>query len=307
MSEPVLYELRDGIAQLTFNRPESLNSLDLATVDALKTAAARAVIEGAGALVLTGSGPAFCTGADLSSAAGHRGADGSIDLGTPMRSHFSPCASALMSLPIPLVVAVNGIAADGGVSLALMGDIVIAARSASFRQSFIDIGLAPNLGATWLMPRLIGRARARGLALLGEPIPAATVRAWGLIWEVTNDADLLAHARAIALRLSKLSPEAIRGTRRALDVSARFHFNEQLIVETRIRADLGRAPAFEVAVERLMSSKGDRKPAATGRSQSRVRRRSARGPATGRGLDLIRAASAPLAHLDSNPEEPEHV
>ena len=262
MSAPVLYELSDRVARLTLNRPESLNSLDLATVEALIAGATRAVEEGAGALVLTGSGRAFCSGADLSGALAHRGADGAIDIGAPMLSHFNPCARTFMELPIPVVVAVNGIAAGGGMSLALCGDIVIAARSASFRQTFSGIGLIPDLGATWLVPRLIGRARARGLALLGDSIDARTAADWGLIWNVVDDAELLAEAHATALRLSKLSTTALRATRTSLDASSRFEFDQQLAVEAQVQSELGREPAFENAVTGFLARKSGRSPEA---------------------------------------------
>lgn len=255
MSDAVLYELRDGIAELTLNRPGRLNRLDSSMADALVAAAKRAVAEGASAVVLTGGGRAFCAGGGPAIALDPGAADGSADIGTPMRSHFNPCASMLIKLPIPLVIAVNGRAEGAGVALALLGDIVVAASSASFRLSAIDVGLIPDFGATWLLPRLVGRARARGLALLGDPISASTALAWGLIWEVVDDGRLLSHARGLALRLSRQSPEAIRGIRRALDVSERFRCSEQLIVETRIQADLARKPGFVGAARHFLSGR----------------------------------------------------
>lgn len=259
MAEPVIYALSERIAQLTINRPESLNSLDLATVESLIFAAKRAVDEGANVLLLTGSGRAFCSGADLSGALGNRDEDGTINIGRPMRSHYNPLIETLSKLEIPVVVAVNGIAAGGGVSLALCGDIVIAARSASFRQTFADIGLIPDMGATWLVPRLVGRARARSMALLGEAVSAEAAKQMGLIWDVVDDQMLATEARRIATQLSMKSQQALRAARRALDLSYRFELTDQLAIEARMQSELGRQPEFSVAVEKFLAHQSSAK------------------------------------------------
>lgn len=251
MSEAVLYSLHEGVATLTLNRPEKMNSLSLPTVAALSAGALRAVAEGAGALVITGTGRAFCAGADLSGAHDMTGPDGVIDLGAPMRSHYNPLVQTLTELEIPVVTAVNGIAAGGGLSLALCADCVLAARSASFRCLFIDIHLIPDMGATWLLERLVGRARARGMSLLGEGIDAATACDWGLIWQVVDDAALPEAAAAVARRLAGKSRAALQATRRALDAGAGATLAAQLDYETRVQAELGREPEFLQAIARF--------------------------------------------------------
>ena len=255
MQEVVIYGLSDRIATLTINRPESLNSLDLDTVTLLIDGSKRAVAEGAAALIITGMGRAFCSGADLSNALGSRDDCGAVDVGRPMRTHYNPLIETVAELEIPVVIAVNGIAAGGGASLALCGDIVIAARSASFRQTFTDIGLIPDMGATWLMPRLAGRARARGMALLGEAIPASIARDWGLIWDVVDDDALMSEALRIATVLSTKPAQALRSTRQALDQSRHAGLREQLATEARVQEELGRLPAFAEAVRRFLARK----------------------------------------------------
>lgn len=253
--KPVLYTLADRVATLTLNRPDSLNSLDRARLEALVEALARAVDEAAAVVVLTGAGRGFCSGADLGSALDGRDAEGRLDLGAPMRSHFNVLIEGLAGLPMPLVIAVNGIAAGGGASLALCGDIVIAARSAVFRQTFTDIGLMPDMGATWFMPRLAGRARARGMALLGQPIPAQTALDWGLIWEVVDDDRLAARAQELAVQLAARSPEALQSTRRALDLGLDNDLPAQLALEAEMQTELGRLPAFEQAVTAFLAKR----------------------------------------------------
>ncbi|HEU0196633.1 MAG TPA: enoyl-CoA hydratase-related protein [Nevskiaceae bacterium] len=252
MAENVLYVLEDGVATLALNRPESLNSLDLPTVEALLAGAGRAVAERAAVLVLTGRGRAFSSGADLSAALDMVGADRQVDLGRAMRSHYNRLVQTLADLEIPVVAAVNGLAVGGGMSLALCGDIVIAARSASFRQVFVDIGLIPDMGATWMVPRLVGRARARGMALLGGAFSAEQARDWGLIWDVVDDAELLPAAARVAQRLAGKSRQTLRGVRLALDAAVDNTLEEQLAYEAREQTKFGRLPAFAAAVTKFL-------------------------------------------------------
>ena len=259
MADTVLYTVDARIATLTINRPDTLNSLDIATVMSLIDGMRQALDDDAAALVLTGSGRAFCSGADLGSARRDDLALHEIDLGAPMRSHYGVLVQRLRELPIPVVIAVNGIAAGGGCSLALSGDIVIAAQSAAFRQTFVDIGLMPDMGATWMMPRLVGRARSRGMALLGESIPAETAAAWGLIWAVVDDAELMTKAGEIAAKLATRSPAALRATRQALDDSLHQDFAAQLELEAVGQTALGREPAFSAAVQAFLARR-TRKP-----------------------------------------------
>lgn len=259
MADNVLYALDARIARLAINRPDTLNSIDIATVAALIAGVERALSDEAAVLVLTGTGRAFCSGADLGAALDADLKPEDIDLGAPMRSHYGLLVQMLRELPIPVVIAVNGIAAGGGCSLALCGDIVIAGASAVFRQTFVDIGLMPDMGATWMMPRLIGRARSRGMALLGEPIPAALAADWGMIWAVVDDAVLQAKAYEIAVKLASRSPSAVLASRQALDAGLANDHATQLELEAAGQTALGREPAFGAAVQAFLARR-TRKP-----------------------------------------------
>lgn len=259
MADAVLYALDAQIATLTLNRPETLNSIDPATIDALLAGLDRALADGARAVVLTGSGRAFCSGADLGTGSLAEVRPEDIDLGAGMRTHYNVIIQRLRDLPIPVVIAVNGIAAGGGAALALAGDIVIAARSAVFRYLFVDIALMPDMGATWQLPRLVGRARARGLALLGDALDAATAAQWGLIWQVVDDEALAAQAQALAVRLAAKSPLALRETRAALDAALVSDLPTQLEREALGQTRLGRDPGFIQAVKAFLA-KRTRKP-----------------------------------------------
>lgn len=259
MTAPVLYRLEADVATLTLNRPDTLNSLDLATIDALLAGVDRALAEQARALVLTGSGRAFCAGADLGADSLAGVAPQDIDLGAAMRSHYNVIVERLHRLPIPVVVAVNGVAAGGGAALALAGDFTIAARSASFRYLFIDLALMPDMGATWQLPRRVGQARARGLSLLGDALDAETAAQWGLIWQVLDDAALPAAAQALAVRLAGKSPSALRETRAALDAALAVDLPAQLEQEAAGQTRLGREPGFLKAVTAFLARR-TRKP-----------------------------------------------
>lgn len=259
MTATVVATLAEGVARISIHRPDTLNSLDLPTIDALLAAFDQAVADGARALILTGSGRAFCSGADLGAGSLANVDPRDIDLGAGMRTHYNVLVERLRSLPIPVVIAVNGIAAGGGAALALAGDLVIAARSASFRYLFVDLGLMPDMGATWQLPRLVGRARARGLSLLGEAVDASTAAQWGLIWQVVDDEALDAGAQALAVKLAAKSPVALRETRAALDASFDADLPTQLEREAQAQTRLGRDPGFVKAVMAFLS-KRTRKP-----------------------------------------------
>lgn len=202
----ILLEQSDGIATLTMNRPEKLNAMAPASLDRFVALLDRVRDEGkARVLVLTGKGRAFCSGADLGGWDGEgEGEAGPLlpDRGAGLERGHNLVAERLRYLPVPIVCAVNGGAAGGGCGYALAGDIVIAARSAYFLQPFANIGLVPDVGATWLLPRLIGKARATAMMMLGERIPAETAEQWGLIWKAVDDATLMDEAYAVAGRLA---------------------------------------------------------------------------------------------------------
>ena len=184
---PVLVERRAGYRVITLNRPQQLNACNEAMHQALKRALADAEDDDdCRALLLTGAGRAFCAGQDLRERVS---SDGQVSvLGSALETHYNPLVRKLRTLPFPVVAAVNGVAAGAGANIALACDIVLAARSATFIQAFAKIGLVPDSGGTWFLPRLIGPARARGLALTGAPLSADKAEAWGLIWRAVDDA-----------------------------------------------------------------------------------------------------------------------
>ncbi|WP_288252680.1 enoyl-CoA hydratase-related protein [uncultured Hydrogenophaga sp.] len=241
----VRLESEDGLARLTLDQPERLNGLsarlhaDLREVlDALeRDATLRCVL-------LTGAGRGFCSGADLGSREdnGHDvGPDGRRDLGAMLERDFNPLVLRLRALPVPVVVAVNGVAAGAGVSLALAGDVVLAARGASFVLAFARIGVMPDAGATWLLPRLIGPARAMALCLLGEAMGAEAAQQAGLIWRCTDDGALMAEAEAVCARLARGPALALRHIKTALHAADENTLLEQLALETRLQRELGRS------------------------------------------------------------------
>jgi 2-(1,2-epoxy-1,2-dihydrophenyl)acetyl-CoA isomerase len=239
MSEPtILYAAEGGVARLTLNRPERLNSFNARMHEELRGALARAASEGARALVLTGAGRGFCAGQDL----GDRqvAPDGSrADLGESIERNYRPLVLALRAFPAPTVAAVNGVAAGAGASLALACDLVVAARSASFVQAFCKLGLVPDSGATWFLPRLVGSARAMGLAMLGERLSASDAAAWGLIWRCVEDAEFPAAVDALALQLAAAPTRGLVRTRHAIQAAATATLEAQLDLERDFQRELG--------------------------------------------------------------------
>ena len=232
------YAVADAIARLTLNRPDRLNSFNGVMHGELRNALSRSVADGARVLVLTGAGRGFCAGQDL----GDRqvAPDGArADLGESIERNYKPLVLALRSLPMPVVAAVNGVAAGAGASVALACDIVIAARSASFVQAFSRLGLAPDTGATWFLPRLVGPARALGLALLGQRLDAATAAEWGLIWRCVDDSEFPEAVDRLAGQLAAAPTLALVRTRQALDGAWVRTLAEQLDVERDFQRELG--------------------------------------------------------------------
>ncbi len=196
--ETIEFKVRDGIARLTLNRPERLNSFTVQMHEEVADALTR--LDGARVLILTGAGRGFCAGQDLADRAVAPGA--AIDLGESVERRYNPLIRTLVSLPMPVIARVNGVAAGAGANIALACDIVIAANSAKFIQSFAAIGLIPDSGGTWVLPRLVGQARALGLALTGEPIGAEQAAEWGMIWKAVEDDRLDAEVDALAARFA---------------------------------------------------------------------------------------------------------
>jgi 2-(1,2-epoxy-1,2-dihydrophenyl)acetyl-CoA isomerase len=247
MSEAVLTTVDDGVATITLNRPEVLNAGNRDLLGGLRTALESAEHDDAvDAIILTGAGRGFCAGADL--AAGNWWPDGlTIGEGVAwvLEEWWNPCARAIAGSSKPTVAAVNGVAAGGGIGLALACDIVVAAESASFVQVFgPQLALVPDVGSTWWLPRLIGPARARGLMMLGDKLPAPTAKEWGLIWECVPDGDLVETTRSLAGRLGSYDREAMRSIRAILDGGLDRSFDEQLDVERDENGRLPNLPGF---------------------------------------------------------------
>src|SRR3954466_13588278 len=196
--ETIDFRLQDGIARLTLNRPDRLNSFTVQMHD--EVADALADLGDARTLILTGAGRGFCAGQDLNDRAVAPGEE--VDLGESVEQRYNPLIRKLVSLPMPVIARVNGVATGAGANIALACDIVIAAKSAKFIQSFAAIGLIPDSGGTWVLPRLVGQARALGLALTGEPLPAEKAGEWGLIWKAVDDDKLDEEVDALAARFT---------------------------------------------------------------------------------------------------------
>src|SRR5438128_6594395 len=193
---PILVQQVNGYRVITLNRPQRLNAFTEAMHQALRTALAEAEADTTcRALLLTGAGRGFCAGQDLHDRLSTAGE--TQVLGGALEAYYNPLIRKLRALPFPVVAAVNGVAAGAGANIALACDIVLAAQSASFIQAFAKIGLVPDCGGTWFLPRLIGPARARGLALTGEPLPAEEAGAWGLIWRMVDDGELMDEAHKL--------------------------------------------------------------------------------------------------------------
>lgn len=262
MSDPtILYAADGGIARLTLNRPERLNSFNARMHEEMRAALARAAGDGARVLVLTGAGRGFCAGQDL----GDRqvAPDGArADLGESIERNYKPLVLALRSFPAPTIAAVNGVAAGAGASLALACDLVVAAKSASFIQAFVKLGLVPDSGATWFLPRLVGSARALGLAMLGERLSASDAAAWGLIWRCIDDDAFAAEIDALAAALAAAPTRGLVRTRDALQAAATNTLAAQLDVERDFQRELGTTSDYAEGVAAFAAK---RTPRFTGR------------------------------------------
>ncbi|HMH89385.1 MAG TPA: enoyl-CoA hydratase-related protein [Steroidobacteraceae bacterium] len=251
--DTLIFARREGIAEVTLNRPDRLNALNLALITDLRSAAAAIDADpGIRAVVLTGAGRAFCSGADLMgddflNDPKHSPGD---SIRSRLQDHFNPMVTAWNQLRVPVVVAVNGVAAGAGVSLALAGDIVLAARSATFLQLFAPkLGLMPDLGSTFHLPRLVGTARAKGLALLGDALTAADAASWGLIWACVDDAALPDQAQALALRFAAGPTQAFQRIKAVFNVEPPRTLSEQLALEAAAQAELGDTQDFAEGVQ----------------------------------------------------------
>jgi 2-(1,2-epoxy-1,2-dihydrophenyl)acetyl-CoA isomerase len=258
----ILFEVSAGVARLTLNRPDRLNSFN--TEMHLEVRAALSSLRDnseARVLVLTGAGRGFCAGQDLGDRAVAPGS-APADLGESIEKNYKPLVLALRSLPLPVIAAVNGVAAGAGANIALSCDLVIAARSASFVQAFSKLGLVPDSGGTWFLPRLVGNARAIGLAFLGEKLPAEQAAAWGLIWRCVEDSELTGVVDALALQLAAAPTRGLARTKQAIYESWDRSLEQQLDLERDFQRELGRTADYSEGVAAFTQK---RTPRFTGR------------------------------------------
>jgi 2-(1,2-epoxy-1,2-dihydrophenyl)acetyl-CoA isomerase len=261
---PILSETRGSYRVITLNRPDRLNAFNDAMHVALRTAIAAAETdENCRALLITGAGRGFCAGQDLNDRVVKP--DEKPAPSNSLEQHYNPLVRKLRELPFPVIAAVNGVAAGAGCNIALACDIVVAARSAKFIQSFARIGLVPDSGGTWVLPRLAGDARARGLALLAEPLSAETAEAWGLIWKCVDDADLRGEADKMCAHFAAAPTQGLALIKRALNVSSGNTLDAQLDLERDLQRLAHQTPDYAEGVRAFVEK---RKPHFTGRKES---------------------------------------
>lgn len=252
--ESIQFELNNSIARITLNRPDKLNSFTAAMHEELRDAITQVETQGARVLVLTGNGRGFCAGQDLSERAVSAGSE-PVDLGGTIEKFYAPLVKRLRALPMPVVVGVNGVAAGAGANLALAGDIVIAKQSASFIQPFCRLGLLPDTGGTYALPRLVGQARAMGLALLGEKLSAEQAAQWGLIWQCVSDEAFDARLVELAEHFACAPTKGLAATKRALNQSLDNTLEDQLNLERNLMRELGRSEDYAEGVAAFLAKR----------------------------------------------------
>lgn len=258
----LLLDISGNIARLTLNRPDRLNSFTVdmhqemqAALDEIETD------RGIRTLLITGAGHGFCAGQDLSDRAVAPGSD-AVDLGESVEKRYNPLIRRLTDLPMPVVCAVNGVAAGAGASIAFACDVVVAARSAKFIMSFANIGLVPDSGSSWTLPRLAGQARALGMALTGEPVTAEKAADWGLIWKCVDDEALSEETNALAAKFGGAPTRGLAETKKLLRTAFTRTLDEQLDMERDKMRELGFSDDYREGVDAFMNK---RKPNFTGK------------------------------------------
>ena len=250
--ETILLDIDAGVATLTLNRPDVLNSFNAQMHEEIR-AALKQVGENdeVRAMLLTGAGRAFSAGQDL----GDRAVGAPADLAESLEKNYNRLVRSLRELELPVVCAVNGVAAGAGANIALACDIVLAARSADFIQAFVRIGLVPDAGGSYILPRLVGRARATALAMLGEKLPAETAEGWGLIWKCVDDDALAGEAKALAERLAKQPTRALALMKRALNASFENSLSQQLDLERDLQSIASKSADFKEGVAAFLEKR----------------------------------------------------
>ena len=253
--ETIKFEINEGLARLTLNRPDSLNSFNERMHEEVRDALNR--VEGADdvrCLLMTGEGRGFCTGQDLGDRRTRPG-DEAPDLGATLERYYNPLIRTLRKLEIPVICAVNGVAAGAGANIALACDIVFAARSAKFIQAFCKLGLVPDSGGTWVLPRLLGSARARGLAMLGDAVPAEQAEQWGMIWKCVDDEALQSEAEGLARHLAAQPTRGLALIKRAMNLAATSTLDEQLDLERDFQREAGRTDDYREGVTAFLDKR----------------------------------------------------
>jgi 2-(1,2-epoxy-1,2-dihydrophenyl)acetyl-CoA isomerase len=259
----ILYQHGDGIARITLNRPDKLNSFTIDMHRELRDALTRLKADATTrVLLLTGAGRGFCAGQDLADIAGPNASKELAEAGDPLGhvigNWYNPLVKTLRALPFPVVCAVNGVAAGAGANIALACDIVLAARSATFIEVFCKIGLMPDTGGTYFLPRTVGSARAMGLALLGDKLSAEEAERWGLIWKCVDDAALSAEAEALAHRFATAPTRALAAAKQALNASGRNTLDAQLALECDAMRELGCSADYKEGVAAFLEKRAPR-------------------------------------------------
>lgn len=243
-----------GVRTITLNRPHKLNAFDEDMHAGLKAAFAGAASDDVRAVILTGAGKGFCTGQDLSLRV-RRDGDPPRDLGASLDTFWNPLIRTIRGLPKPVIGAVNGVAAGAGANVALSCDIVLAARSARFIQPFCKLGLVPDAGGTHFLPRLVGEARAKGLAMLGDTLTAEQAERWGMIWQVYDDADLMCAANKLAQHLATQPTYGLGLIKRAIHAGSTNSFDAQLDLERDLQREAGYTPDYAEGVAAFMEKR----------------------------------------------------
>ncbi len=251
----IIAEEKNGVGYLTFNRPKALNSFNVdmhrEVAEVLNLWTKNPDVR---CVVISGEGRGFCAGQDL----GDRVVDPNAeapDLGYSIETYYNPLIKTIVNMPKPVICAVNGVAAGAGANIALACDLVIAAKSANFVQAFCRLGLVPDSAGTWFLPRAVGHARAMGLTLLGDKLPAETAKEWGMIWDVVEDAELKTKVTELAERLAKQPTFGLSLIKKAIHQSSNNTFDEQMLLERDLQRIAGRSEDYREGVQAFMNKR----------------------------------------------------